>query len=158
LTGNADNISSSSQKKILIIGYGSSLRSDDGVGPIIVEKIDELKIKNVDTLVLQQLTPDISEIISRYQAVLFVDAGDNKLINEVQVYDISLSENAPRIEHAMTPENLLRLANDLYEKKPTAKCIIIPAQNFEFSETLSPLTKSFIDPAIKIILAQINFF
>lgn len=158
MTENVDNKNSSSQKKILIIGYGNSLRGDDGVGQVIAEKIEELKVKNVDTLALQQLTPDIAEIISRYQVVFFVDASQDKLVNEVQVHDINCSGSAPRIEHAMTPENLLRLATDLYEATTKCKCIVIPAQNFEFSETLSSLTESFIEPAIKIILAQINFF
>ena len=159
MTKSADSSNSSlPQNKVLVIGYGNSLRGDDAAGQIIVEKIESLKIKNVDTLALQQLTPDIAEIISRYQIVFFVDASDDKLVNEVQVLDIKHSDNAPRIEHAMTPEDLLRLTHELYAATPTPKCIIIPAQNFEFSEVLSPLTESFIEPAIKIIIEQIKLF
>ena len=156
MTENADKKNLSLQNKILIIGYGNSLRGDDAIGQIIAEKIEELKVKNVDTLALHQLTPDIAEIISKYQVVFFVDASEDKLVNEVQVFDIKHSENRPQIEHAMTPENLLRLATDLYNTTPICNYVIIPAENFEFSETLSPLTKSFLEPAIKAILAEIG--
>jgi hydrogenase maturation protease len=146
----------SSEKKILVIGYGNTLRSDDGIGQIIAEKIEELKIPNVETLALHQLTPDLAGSFTDYQSVIFIDAAEDSAQDEVQVFDLYPEENSAQIEHAMTPQNLLRLSLDLYNSYPVSFCVVIPARNFEFSEELSPITMSCIKPAINIITAKIK--
>jgi hydrogenase maturation protease len=146
----------SSEKKILVVGYGNTLRSDDGIGQIISEKIEELQIPNVETLALHQLTPDLAGSFSEYRGIVFIDASEDMSQNEVQVFDLFPSEEPAQIEHAMSPQNLLRLARDLYSVNPSSCCVVIPARNFEFSEELSPLTKSSIEPAINIITAKIK--
>ena len=146
----------SSEKKILVVGYGNTLRGDDGIGQIIADKIEELKIPNVETLALHQLTPDLAGSCSEYRGIIFIDASEDVSQNEVQVFDLSPAEEAAQIEHAMTPQNLLRLSKDLYSAFPPSFCIVIPARKFEFSEELSPVTKASIEPAINIITAKIK--
>jgi hydrogenase maturation protease len=131
----------SSKKKILVLGYG---------------KIEELKIPNVETLALHQLTPDLAGSFSEYCGIIFIDASEDVSQNEVQVFDLTPAEEPARIEHAMTPQNLLRLSKDLYSAFPQSSCIVVPARNFEFSEELSPVTKASIEPAINIITAKIK--
>ena len=55
---------------ILVIGYGSQLRSDDAVGPRVVEAVADLQLEGVQTLIRHQLTPELSEIISTARAVI----------------------------------------------------------------------------------------
>jgi len=146
----------SSEKKIFVIGYGNTLRGDDGIGQIIAEKIEELKIENVETLALHQLTPDLAADFPKYKQIIFIDASEDIRQEEVQVFELSPSQTPPQIEHAMTPENLLRLSKDLYSFAPPSIAVILPARNFEFSEVLSAVTESAIKPAINIITAKIK--
>ncbi len=148
----------SSSKKILVVGYGNTLRGDDGVGQIIAEKIEELKIPNVETLALHQLTPDLAGSFAGYDEIFFIDASEEITQCEAQVFDISPSETPAQIEHAMTPQNLLRLSQDLFSSLPRSYCVIIPARSFEFTEELSSITMANIEPAIKIITARIGNF
>jgi len=145
-----------SSEKILVLGYGNTLRSDDGIGQIIADKIEELKIPNVETLALHQLTPDLAGSFAEYKGIIFIDASEDMTQGEVQVFDLLPSEEAAQIEHAMTPQNLLKLTKDLYSGNPKCYIIVVPARNFEFSEELSPLTQSCIEPAINIVTAKIK--
>ena len=160
MTKNQDNsfLSSPLEKKILIIGYGNTLRGDDGIGQIIAEEIEKLNLEGIEILALHQLTPDIAGKIIEYKGVFFIDASQNTELNEVQVLPLQPSENSPKIEHAMNPEDILKLAEDLYNFYPKAFCFLIPARNFSFTESLSDLTKSMIQPAIKIITEKIKSF
>ncbi|HQJ75268.1 MAG TPA: hydrogenase maturation protease [Bacteroidota bacterium] len=151
-------MSSPLEKKILIIGYGNTLRGDDGIGQIIAEKIEKLNFKDIDILALHQLTPDIAGKIIEYKVVFFIDASQNTELNEVQVLSLEPSESSPKIEHAMNPEDILKLAEELYNFYPKSFCVLVPARNFSFSESLSDLTKSMIQPAIKIITEKIKNF
>src|SRR5687767_15002380 len=60
--------------KLLVIGYGNTLRRDDGVGPRVAETVGALRLPGVRTLVCQQLSPEHAEPISQADAVVFVDA------------------------------------------------------------------------------------
>lgn len=60
--------------EILIIGYGNTLRSDDGAGQRVAELVAEWQLPNVRSLPLHQLTPELAENISQAKLVIFVDA------------------------------------------------------------------------------------
>ena len=60
--------------KTLIIGYGNQSRRDDGVGWFVLEQLAALNLPNVELETSQQLEVEASETISRFDAVIFVDA------------------------------------------------------------------------------------
>ena len=51
-------------RDFLVIGYGNTLRGDDGVGPRVAEAIEKLNLPGVRTLVCQQLSPEHADPIS----------------------------------------------------------------------------------------------
>lgn len=58
----------------LIIGIGSTLRRDDGLGPDLARSAaDALP---ADLIVVTQLTPELAEPISRAGRVVFIDAAE----------------------------------------------------------------------------------
>src|ERR1700730_10395204 len=60
---------------IVVIGYGNTLCGDDGIGPNVAETLSgEIKDGSVDFYAVRQLTPELSEAISRADAVIFIDA------------------------------------------------------------------------------------
>ena len=47
----------------MVIGYGNTLRSDDGVGPLVAEAVHELVLPDVQTLAAGLLTPELADLL-----------------------------------------------------------------------------------------------
>lgn len=134
----------------LVIGYGNTLRSDDGVGPKLVEAIEVLKLPGVRTLVCQQLSPEYAEPISQADTVIFVDAAVDAP-REVQLRPLEPGETAQIMAHAADPRTMLALARDVFGHAPKAWWLTIPAMSLEFGEALSPETERGLQQAIERI-------
>lgn len=68
------NTADSNRVDYLVIGYGNTLRSDDGVGYRIAETVAQWNLTSVRSLSVQQLTPELAETMSHAKTVIFVDA------------------------------------------------------------------------------------
>ena len=136
--------------KILVIGYGNTLRGDDGVGPRVAEAIESLHLPGVETLVCQQLSPEQSEAISRAEKVIFVDAAINT--SEVQMWQLDPADSSQLLAHSADPRTLLALSRDVYGHAPSAWWLTIPAERMEFCEGFSPKTKKGFSVAVERIL------
>ena len=60
--------------KSLVIGYGNSLRSDDGIGVRVAEIVADWYLPEVRSLCLPQLTPELAADLAKVDLVIFVDA------------------------------------------------------------------------------------
>jgi len=134
----------------LIIGYGSTLRGDDGVGPRVAEAMDMLGLPGVRTLAAPMLTPELAAPISRAHTVIFVDAAVDEL-REVQLRPLAPRESSQLMAHAADPRTMLALARDVFGHAPKAWWLTIPAEQMEFTEALSPRTQQGFAEAVKKI-------
>lgn len=144
---------------ILIIGYGNTLRGDDGAGQIVAREIAKQNSKNVRCLAVHQLTPELAEDISKASQVIFVDAvisqgSESEKITVKPVKKPLLAKISTG--HVGYPRSLLSLTQALYSNIPPAWSILIPAVNFEFGEEISPLTQQGIKEAITTIETLIS--
>ena len=121
----------------LVIGYGNTLRGDDGVGPRVAEAIEKLNLPGERTLVCQQLSPEYADPVSRAHTVVFVDAAVDAP-REVQLRKLEPNESSQLMAHAADPRTLLALARDVFDHAPQAWWLTIPAVKLDFSETLTP--------------------
>jgi hydrogenase maturation protease len=121
----------------LVIGYGNTLRGDDGVGPRVVEAIEKLNLSGVRTLICQQLSPEYADPVSRAHTVVFVDAAVDAP-REVQLRKLEPGESSQLMAHAADPRTLLALARDVFGHAPQAWWLTIPVVKLDFSETLTP--------------------
>ncbi|MGD1807046.1 hydrogenase maturation protease [Dapis sp. BLCC M126] len=151
--------------EILIIGYGNTLRSDDGAGQRVAELVAEWKLPNVRSFPVHQLTPELAEPISQAELVIFVDAYPATSEQGLQVHSLCEGRPYPPLEtgglessqglnigHTGDPRSLLALSQILYNNTPLAWWILVPAVNFEFGESFSPKTTENIQDS----LAQIQ--
>ena len=148
--------------EILVIGYGNTLRSDDGAGQRVAELVAEWKLPNVRSLPVHQLTPELAETISQAELVIFVDvypATSEQGLQVHQLYDYppplergEFESQGLNIGHTGDPRSLLALSKFVYNNVPPAWWILIPAVNFEFGEDFSSQTSQGITDA----LAQIQ--
>lgn len=137
---------------ILLIGYGNTLRSDDGVGPKVVEAIEEKHLPGVRTLICGLLTPELADPISQAKVVIFVDAAVDAP-REVQLRKLIPAESAQIMAHAADPKTMLALSRDVFGHTPEAWWLTIPAENLSIGEELSPLARRGMKTAIQKVLA-----
>lgn len=143
---------------LLVIGYGNTLRADDGVGPRVAEAVAAMGWPGVHTLVCQQLSPEHADLIAQAETVVFVDASVDAP-TEVRFRALEPGESSRVMAHAANPQTMLALAHDVYGHAPRAWWLTIPALEMAFSETLSPTAQAGLRTAVEMIRslgAQLN--
>jgi len=140
---------------LLVIGYGNTLRGDDGVGPSVAQAVEALHLPGVRTLTCQQLSPEHADAISRAEAVIFVDAAIDAPA-EVQLRPLEPNDSSQLMAHAADPRTMLALSRDVFGHTPKAWWLTVPAVTLEFSETLSPLAELGCAEAVAKIRSLFN--
>jgi len=133
---------------LLVIGYGNTLRRDDGVGPRVAEAVGAMNLPGVHTLICQQLSPELADPVSRAGAVVFVDAAVDAA-RAVQWRKLEPGESSQLMAHAADPRTLLALARDVFGHCPAAWWLTIPAAATGFGEALSPETEAGFHAALR---------
>ncbi|OFY65999.1 MAG: hypothetical protein A2V64_10185 [Bacteroidetes bacterium RBG_13_43_22] len=141
-----ENILLQKGKKILFVGIGNVLKSDDGVGVYIssnIKKKDDISSLTVETSIenyigkINSLKPDLLVLIDC--ADLKSSAGTYKLLDVNQIQDITFN----------THNISLRRLSELFEM-PVFMLGIQP-EKVEFGENISYLVKNIADRIIKLI-------
>lgn len=134
----------------LIIGYGNTLRGDDGVGYVIAETVAQWQLTGVRSIAVHQLTPDLSEVIAQSEQILFIDAVVPAATPNptVEIAPLTIDYNHTFTGHFADPGALLAIAQTLYDHAPTAYRLLIPTVSFEFGEQFSPLTQTSMELAL----------
>ena len=136
--------------KILVLGYGNTLRSDDGVGPLVAETIAGMQLPGVETLVAGLLTPELADPISRAGTVVFVDAAVDAP-REAQLRPCAPAESSQIMAHAADPKTMLALARDVFGHTPQAYLLTIPVENLAIGEQLTPFAREGMARAVELI-------
>ncbi len=137
---------------LLLIGYGNTLRSDDGVGAHVAREIAALGWPTVTCTVVHQLTPELAAQIATADKVLFVDAQISTHASGVTSTPIVPEPAAAGpMTHTATPQALMGLAQALYGRCPPALLISIPGERFELGDSLSASALRGAEAAIKMI-------
>jgi hydrogenase maturation protease len=150
---------------ILIIGYGNSLRSDDGAGLLLAERLEQAwraRQISVERLAVQQLMPELAWDIAQeaVEAVVFVDTravAPGETEPGLQISPVEAPALAPSLGHHLDPGVLLIYAHLLYGKTVPAWLVTVPGVNFEHGETLSQTAQQTLDtvPELSIKLLEV---
>ena len=135
---------------ILLIGYGNTLRRDDGAGPALARMVASRWRRNdLRLITVHQLAPELARDLAgpEVSAVIFMDAavdesaedcdGSLKRVGPVRVAGASCR---PVFGYHFPPEDLLAYAKMLYGADIPAWLVTIPGTDFGFGETLSDAT------------------
>jgi hydrogenase maturation protease len=141
--------------RTLVIGYGNPSRQDDGVGLAVVNglraragqaTLDEGEDgfdtlgHSLDTLFLQQLSPELAETLVDYDHLVLVDAHFGAYPEIVHRAELDPRVEAAIVSHHFRPGTLLALALQLYGRAPTAELVSVRGFAFDFTSELSPAT------------------
>ena len=140
------------ETEFLVIGYGNTLRGDDGVGPRVAEAVGDLRLPGVRTLICPLLTPELADQISRAAKVIFVDAAVDTP-SEVQWRRLEPNATSQLMAHAADPRTMLALSRDVFSRVPEAWWLTIPAVDLGFREEFSPAVQRGFAEAVEKIQA-----
>ncbi len=140
----------SAELHFLVIGYGNTLRRDDGAGIRVAEAVAELDLPGVRVITRHQLVPELAEPIASARAVVFVDAGTDAT-GLMELRPLAPATN-PILNHAIAPPSLLALSRQIFNHCPPAWAIAIPVEDLGYGDGLSHRARIGIHAA----LAQIR--
>jgi len=151
---------------ILIIGYGNPLRSDDGLGLVVAERLSTIpEIAGDDSIEItksHQLMPELAETIARSALVLFIDAavaaeGHTPGSMQSSVLE-SNSRSSVTLGHHCTPSELISFSAALFGGHPRALVVSLTAESFDYGDQLTPVVQEAIPSLIEFIRTQILTF
>jgi hydrogenase maturation protease len=141
---------SEQQNNICIIGIGNTLRGDDGVGAYVCTEIKTLNLPGVDTMVVQQLTPDLMEDLQQYKHIIITDASYN--CKGFAFYPLQADEtNAQSSSHAVNASMFYLLFKKIYSKQPTFYICAIEPEDVSIGSGLTTTSQANAEKAIHAI-------
>jgi len=153
--------------RTIIIGYGNIDRADDGAACAIVnllrakwrvgalEDFDtgmESLGREIDSIFIAQLLPEILEALTAYDKIVFVDAHVGEDMSDLHFAKVEPEYAHTLFTHHMTPPVLLAFLKTLYNHEPEAYLVSVRGYDFDFSQNLSPRTQALLNPAVDRIL------
>jgi hydrogenase maturation protease len=136
----------------LVIGYGNTLRGDDGIGPRVAAALEAAGLPGVTCLATHQLTPELAEPLARARVAIFVDAYAADADGTVQVQALTPHAEPGVLGHTGDPGALLAMARALYGASPAAWWVMVPGVNFGVGERLSSTAAD----AVPVAMTHVN--
>ena len=143
---------------VLVIGYGNALRTDDGVGPAVAERLaDDPRLRGVDVRAAHQLTPELAFDASGASLLVLVDAAADVPPGEVTVRRLDAGAVAGEVmTHHLDPAGLVGLARELWGTAPPVVLVSVGVSSLELGDTLTPDVKEAIPRAADAVAAIIE--
>jgi len=137
--------------KILLVGIGNNCRGDDGLGWEFADKVEQLCEDLIDCEFRYQLQVEDAELVQRFDLVIFADASHAQFDNGFELKRCEPSGEVFFSTHAQSPEAILQISKDLYDKSPRAYTIAISGKEWQLRQSLS-------DQAGENLQAALAFF
>ncbi len=127
-------------ERILVIGYGNVLRSDDGLGWHAAERLAaDPRMDGATVLACHQLTPELALDVSRATFVVLVDASHGPPPGTFTIEPVERAgRSATTWSHHLDPASLLALGQELYGRAPDVYIVSVGAASLEIGNRLSP--------------------
>jgi hydrogenase maturation protease len=128
--------------RVLVIGYGSPIRGDDAIGPLVADRL-------IDTIDSERVVVHSRHILTA-ELVIFLDASVEGVPGEVRCRPLVPDPGATMsMAHFLDPRELLAWVAALYGQAPPAYLITATAQTFDYAGyQLSPIADNAVQPMI----------
>ena len=155
----------------LVIGYGNTIRQDDGLGYRVAERLTDqppsLSFCRFKAIAVHQLTPDLGAEVAEATEVIFVDmalATQMDRSSNSPISPINSSTQNPSVQlqrlspgeqttlgHMSNPQHILQLSDRLFGKAPQGYWLLIPGEWCDLGEEFSPLAQAGFSQALAIV-------
>ena len=124
---------------VLVVGYGNSLRGDDGIGWHAAGLLaTDPRLAGARVLAQHQLVPELAADISQASLVVLVDAAAEGDPGSLSVRQVQPRPPTPTTwSHHLDPETLAGLAEALYGQVPPVVLVSVAAGSVAESDRLS---------------------
>jgi hydrogenase maturation protease len=132
---------------VVVVGYGNTLRRDDGAGPAVAERFAGRS--GVRVIITHQLVPELADELAECKRVVFVDAAVNA--RRVEVRHIVPADCNLCLGHTGDPAWLLGFTAALRGHCPPGLLVTVPAHELGHGEGLSVETRTAVELAVQIV-------
>ena len=131
----------------LVIGYGNNLRSDDGAGRVVADRIKAMHLQGVQVRSVPQLAPELALDVANAETVVFVDTS-------IKVADTTIEPviAEPAGAHYSTPGSLLELTATVGRAPVRAVAISLPVTELGPGTELTPMTEIAVERAVAMVV------
>lgn len=149
-------------KKSIVIGVGNSFRKDDGVGPEIAERIENMNLADVRVIKSNGDLAEILEILSEFDFILIADSVSTGAPPGT-VYRIDPSDSKYSFQAEKNPSShrfgiieILKLAKNI--DMPLKNVIIygIEGEDYSHGEGLSSKVREAVEEVIEKIAVDLT--
>ena len=121
--------------RTLIIGYGSPIRGDDALGPLVADRLSAQGVpEGVSVLARHVLTADLVPDMAASDRVIFLDASLDGEPGELRCRRLSPERGAASsMAHSLDPGELLAWCQALYDRLPEAWLITVVGESFDYA-------------------------
>jgi hydrogenase maturation protease len=142
---------------VLVIGYGNTLRMDDGVGRLAAERLaDDPRLDGVRVIGRHQLTPELALDVSQADMVVFIDASSRPPAGSFTVEPMEQTgRQGTGWSHHLDPPNLLGLTGELYGRVPDAFLVTVGVESVLLGDRMSPMVEASLPGLVDAVAALI---
>ena len=150
------NVAPAALKRPLVIGFGNSLRGDDGVGRFVAEVVAaDTRFSGADVLAVHQLTPDLAADVAQASRLVLVDASSVAAPGTIAVSEMCTDDRSADAGTAMTHHldvsALLGLARRLYGEAPSAAVVSVGVGSTELGGRFTPEVVSAVPAVVETV-------
>lgn len=138
--------------RIVIIGYGNTLRSDDALGVLAARELEAIYDGNPNVAVLEchGLTPDLAWDMASCDVAIFVDCSAGGEPGQIAMYPIEADGGEDMaMVHFLDPPGLLTWTLRMYGRAPQGMVVTVAGNCFDMGETLTPSVARSLPELIK---------
>ena len=140
---------------ILVIAIGNPSRGDDALGPALIERLEALRLPEVELLTDFQLQVDDAFDLQHRTEVIFVDAA----VSGPAPYAflaVKPREDISYSSHALSPSAVLHAYQRIYGQPPPAHALAVRGYTFELGEALSPQAAANLAAAVRFLTERLS--
>lgn len=132
-----------------IVGYGNSLRGEDGFGVDVIEELEKFSLKSTKLISKIQLTPEIVLELLDADEIIFIDT----CYDEKSEYKLACSiseQNNFSLTHHISPKTIIHILKNLYSKNPNFLIYSMTSNSFNTIKDLKKY-KECVDAVAEIL-------
>lgn len=142
--------------QVVVLGWGNVTRSDDALGPLLLERVRREQFQHVTIVEDFQLQIEHAFDLKGQDLALFVDAGF-KTQEPFAFFQTAPRRSMEISSHTLAPEALL----DIYERvlgetPPPAFILTVAGEDFSIGDTLSAAARQRLELASDFLLQRLR--
>ena len=137
--------------RLVVFGWGNDARGDDGLGPLLLERVARMGLKDVATIEDFQLQIEHALDLDGADLALFLDAGKDTPA-PFAFREILARRDASFSTHALSPEAVLDVfARSLGHTPPPSFVLCVRGERFGLGESLSGEARERLEAAWEFV-------